>query len=298
MQALSSVSTSDAAAPAIGAVPGPRARDPMLPRLFEVRRVRAETYDTFTLELEPEDGSPLVFAPGQFNMLYLFGVGEVAISVSGDPAQPSPLIHTLRAVGAVTRGLCSLKPGDAVGVRGPFGTVWPLDQAEGNDVVLVAGGIGLAPLRPAIYRLLERRNRYGRVVLLCGARSPKDLLYRRELEKWRGRFDLEVTATVDYAAGEWNGQVGVVTTLIPRAGFDPSHTVAMACGPEVMMRFTVRELLRRGVAPETIFVSLERNMKCAVGFCGHCQFGPHFICKDGPVFRFTDVASLIEIWEV
>lgn len=270
----------------------------MLPRLFEVRRVRPETYDTVTLELEPEDGEPYRFAPGQFNMLYLFGTGEVAISVSGDPARPSPLTHTLRAVGAVTRGLCALKPGDAVGVRGPFGSSWPMEEAAGHDVVIVAGGIGLAPLRPAIYHLVAERRRYGRIVLLCGARSPKDLLFRRELEKWRGRFDLEVTATVDYAAGEWNGQVGVVTHLIARAGFDPSQTVAFTCGPEVMMRFTVRELVRRGVAPESIHLSLERNMKCAVGFCGHCQYGSRFICKDGPVFRYTDVASLFEIREV
>lgn len=270
----------------------------MLPRLFEVRRVQPETYDTFTLELESEDGWSHLFTPGQFNMLYLFGVGEVAISVSGDPARPSPLTHTLRAVGAVTRGLCGLKPGDAVGVRGPFGSSWPLAEAEGHDVVLVAGGIGLAPLRPAILHLLANRRRYGRIVLLCGARSPKDLLFRRELEKWRGRFDLEVTATVDYAAGEWNGQVGVVTHLIARAGFDPSQTVALTCGPEVMMRFAVRELMRRGVAPESIHLSLERNMKCAVGFCGHCQYGSRFICKDGSVFRYTDVAPLIDIREV
>lgn len=276
----------------------PAVAEPMLPRLFQVRRVRPETYDTSTLELEPEDGSPLEFKPGQFDMLYLFGVGEVAISISGDPERPSPLTHTLRAVGAVTRGLCSLKPGDVVGVRGPFGNSWPLGQAEGHDVVLVAGGIGLAPLRPALYHLLAHRGRYGRIVLLCGARSPKDLLFRRELEKWRGRFDLEVTATVDYAAGDWNGQVGVVTSLIPRAGFDPSQTVAMTCGPEVMMRFTVRELARRGVDPGRIYVSLERNMKCAVGFCGHCQYGSRFICKDGPVFPFSDVAELFDIREV
>lgn len=292
MPPLAQPLTLEAPAAAAGGV------EPMLPRLFAVRRVRPETCDTFTLELEPEEGEPLRFAPGQFNMLYLFGVGEVAISVSGDPERLAPLTHTLRAVGAVTRGLCSVKPGDLVGVRGPFGNCWPMAEAEGHDVVLVAGGIGLAPLRPALYHLLEHRGRYGRIVLLCGARSPKDLLFRRELEKWRGRFDLEVTATVDYAAGDWNGQVGVVTTLIPRAGFDPSQTVAMTCGPEVMMRFTVRELVRRGVDPRRIYLSLERNMKCAVGFCGHCQYGSRFICKDGPVFPFTDVASLFDIREV
>jgi len=272
--------------------------DPMLPRPFEVRRVNAETYDTYTLELAPADGRPLLFRPGQFNMLYLFGIGEVAISISGDPGRPSPLVHTLRAVGAVTRGLSALKKGDVVGVRGPFGNEWPLDAAAGHDVVLVAGGIGLAPLRPAIYRLLAERKRYGRVVLLCGSRSPQDILFRRELERWRSRFDLEVAVTVDYAAGDWNGLVGVVTLLIPRAGFDPSDTVALTCGPEVMMRFATRELERRGVPPEQIHLSMERNMKCAVGFCGHCQYGPHFICKDGPIFPYREIAPIFEIREV
>jgi len=272
--------------------------DPMLPRPFEVRRVNAETYDTYTLELAPADGKPLLFRPGQFNMLYLFGVGEVAISISGDPDRPSPLVHTLRAVGSVTRGLCALKKGDVVGVRGPFGNDWPLDAAAGHDVVLVAGGIGLAPLRPAIYRLLAERKRYGRVVLLSGSRSPRDILFRRELERWRSRFDLEVVVTVDYAAGDWNGLVGVVTMLLPRAGFDPSDTVALACGPEVMMRFATRELERRGVPAERIYLSMERNMKCAVGFCGHCQYGPHFICKDGPIFPYRAIAPIFEIREV
>ncbi len=272
--------------------------DPMLPRPFEVRRVQAETYDTYTLELAPADGRPLRFRPGQFNMLYLFGVGEVAISISGDPGRPSPLVHTLRAVGAVTRGLCALKKGDVVGVRGPFGNEWPLDEAAGHDVVLVAGGIGLAPLRPAIYRLLAERKRFGRVVLLSGSRSPQDILFRHELERWRSRFDLEVVVTVDYAAGDWNGLVGVVTTLIPRAGFDPTDTVALACGPEVMMRFATRELERRGVPTERIYLSMERNMKCAVGFCGHCQYGPHFICKDGPIFPYRAIAPIFEIREV
>jgi NAD(P)H-flavin reductase len=272
--------------------------DPMLPSLFEVARVRPETYDTVTLELAPVDRRPVPFQPGQFNMLYLFGTGEVAISISGDPAKPAPLVHTLRSVGTVTRGLCALEPGDSVGVRGPFGTGWPLAEAVGSDVVIVAGGIGLAPLRPAIYHLLAERRRYGRIVILCGARSPQDLLFRRELEKWRSRFDLEVTATVDYAAGDWSGHVGVVTPLIQRAGFDPLHTVAMTCGPEVMMRFAVRELEKRGVAPDHIWLSMERNMKCAVGFCGHCQYGPSFVCKDGPVFRASDLAPWLELREV
>jgi len=276
-----------------------RATDPMLPRACRVERVRQETSDTFTLELAPENGAPgLVFAPGQFNMLYAFGVGEVPISISGDPAKPEVLVHTTREVGMVTRAMRKLKAGDALGVRGPFGVGWPVTEARGADVVIVAGGIGLAPLRPALYQVLAARNYYGRVVLLYGTRTPADILYRRELEHWRSRFDLYVHVTVDRAIGDWRGNVGVVTSLIPRAPFDPGSTVALVCGPEVMMRFTVQELERRGVSTENIYISMERNMKCAVGFCGHCQYGPTFICKDGPVFRYDRIRPLLAIREI
>jgi NAD(P)H-flavin reductase len=259
----------------------------MVPRPYGIQRVRRETQDTFTLELTPADGGDsLAFAPGQFTMLYVFGVGEVPISISGDPSRPQVLVHTIRALGTVTRALRQLKRGDIVGVRGPFGSQWPTEEAAGSDVVIVAGGIGLAPLRPVLLQLLARRNTYGRIILLYGARTPQDLLYPGELERWRGRFDLEVTVTVDQAMKAWHGHVGVVTTFIAKASFDPFSTVAMICGPEVMMRFTVLELQKRGVPTENICVSMERNMKCAIGFCGHCQLGPTFICKDGPVFRY------------
>jgi len=263
----------------------------MLTRPCRVQRMRMETSDTFTIELENpcHNGAGPGFAPGQFNMLYLFGVGEVPISICGDPARPEVLVHTTREVGSVTRAMRRLRPGDVLGVRGPFGTGWPVDEAVGKDVVLIAGGIGLAPLRPALYALLERRDEFGKIVLLYGTRSPDDLLYQRELEKWRARFDLNVYVTVDRAAGRWRGNVGVVTTLIPGAPFDPLETVAFVCGPEVMMRFTVQELERRGVAKEAIYVSMERNMKCGVGLCGHCQFGPFFVCKDGPVFQYSKI---------
>ncbi len=262
----------------------------MLPQLYRVRRKRRETHDTFTFELEPLNGAVAPrFAAGQFNMLYVFGVGEVPISISGDPARPGVLVHTVRRVGVVTTALCALKRGAVVGLRGPFGSHWPVEEAEGCDVVVVAGGIGLAPLRPALYHLLANREKYGRIVLLYGARTPRDLLYQRELHRWRARFDLEVEITVDSATSSWRGNVGVVTTLIPRAPFDPSSTIALVCGPEVMMRFTVLELQKRGLPSENIYISMERNMKCAIGFCGHCQFGPMFICKDGPVFRFDQV---------
>jgi NAD(P)H-flavin reductase len=264
-----------------------------------VQRTAHETADTFTLELAAERGvDPLVFAPGQFNMLYVFGVGEVPISISGDPATPQTLVHTTRVVGAATRAMGRLRRGDHLGVRGPFGTAWPVDTAEGQDVLFVAGGIGLAPLRPALYRVLARRERYGRVVLLYGARTPEDILFRRELRNWRADFDLEVHVTVDRATREWRGNVGVVTALIPRVPFDPRNTVAFTCGPEVMMRFTVLELQRRGVDAAEVFVSLERNMKCAIGLCGHCQLGAEFVCRDGPVFPYSRVRALLDVREL
>lgn len=273
--------------------------DPMFPRPYRVHRVTKETSDTFTLELLPEAGhAGFAFAAGQFNMLYVCGIGEVPISISGDPGVPQALVHTTRAVGAVTKGMEELKKGDSIGIRGPFGTNWPVAAAEGNDVVFVAGGIGLAPLRPALYQVLASRERYGRVVLLYGARTPEDILYRKQLKEWRADLGLEVHVSVDRATRDWRGNVGVVTTLIPRVPFDPYHTVAMVCGPEVMIRYTVMELERRGVAQESIHVSLERNMKCGIGFCGHCQHGPNFVCKDGPVFPFSRVRDLMTQREV
>lgn len=273
--------------------------DPMLPFVYSIRQRKKENDDTFTLELEPADGHLLApFAPGQFNMLYVFGIGEIPISVSGDPANPYRLIHTTRAVGTVTQAMDTLREGDALGVRGPFGSQWPLKEAEGADIVVVAGGIGLAPLRPAIYQLLAHRAKYGKIVLLYGARTQEDMLYRRELEQWRARFDMNVFVTVDRATSGWHGNVGVVTTLVSHAPFDPHDAVAMVCGPEVMMRFTMQALQKRGVDPQRIYLSMERNMKCATGFCGHCQYGSHFICRDGPVFRFDQIAPIFGSWEV
>jgi NAD(P)H-flavin reductase len=278
----------------------PAAReDALLPAPFRVADRRQETHDTWTLRLEPT-GDPLErFQPGQFAMLYAFGAGEVPISISGDlTGDGRPLVHTVRAVGAVTRSICSLREGDTVGARGPYGTAWPLAHAEGRDVVIVAGGIGLAPLRPVIYDLVANRDRYGSVSILYGGRSPAELLYVDELERWRGRFDVGVEVAVDTAQAGWRGRVGVVTTLIPPATFDPGNAVAMVCGPEVMMRFAGMALADAGLPDSAIWLSLERSMKCAVGFCGHCQLGPLFVCKDGPVFRRSDVARWMEIREL
>jgi NAD(P)H-flavin reductase len=267
--------------------------DPMLPELYRIERLSRETHDTFTIALAPQNsGEAFRFLPGQFNMLYVFGTGEVPISISSDPQDSASFQHTTRMVGAVTRGMGRLKKGDVVGVRGPYGTHWPVEQAEGRDVVIVTGGIGLAPLRPVLYRLMAERPKYRRIVLLYGARSPEDILYRRELERWRSKFDLEIQVTVDRGTRGWRGNVGVVTTMIGRSPFDPSNAVVFACGPEVMMRFALMEFQRRGLASQNIYLSMERNMKCAIGFCGHCQYGPAFICKDGPVFRFDRIEPI------
>ena len=273
--------------------------DPMLPQRFRIQRVLREIPDTFTMELEREDGEDIPqFDPGQFNMLYVFGVGEIPISISGDPDKRRPLVHTTRAVGTVSKAMRDLKPNDTIGIRGPFGSSWPIKQAEGKDIVIAAGGIGLAPLRSVMYQIISHREKYSKAVLLYGARTPVDILYRRELENWRAHFDLEVYVTVDRATGSWRGSVGVVTRLIPRAPFDPQNTVAMVCGPEIMMRYTVQELEKRGVDPKNIYISMERNMKCAIGMCGHCQYGPNFVCKDGPVFPYNQIKGLLTKWEI
>jgi NAD(P)H-flavin reductase len=272
--------------------------DPMLPSVARVLESRHDGPDVWTLAIAPAEG-PLPFvAPGQFNMLTVFGVGEAAISVSGDPAEPGRLVHTIRAVGAVSTALTQLEAGDVLGLRGPFGVGWPMAEADGRDVVIVAGGLGLAPLRPVLYRLFAERERYGKVILLFGARSPAEILFRHEIEAWRKRLDIGIEVTVDHADSGWRGHVGVVTTLIRRADFDPSRTIAMVCGPEVMMRFAIAALEEAGVADDTIWLSMERNMKCAVAFCGHCQFGTVFVCRDGPVFRYDRVRGLLKVKEI
>lgn len=272
--------------------------DPMLPRPARVRRRRRDGPHVWTLEIEAAGQDGISFAPGQFNMLTLFGVGEVPISLSGDPAKPGHLVHTIRAAGPVSTALARLSPGEPVGLRGPFGSAWPMAEANGRDVVIVAGGLGLAPLRPALLRLLAERSLYGQVVLLYGTRSPEEILFRREIEAWRRRLDIDIEVTVDHATGDWHGHVGVVTTLISRAAFDPLRTIAFVCGPEVMMRFAITALTDAGLADEAIHLSMERNMKCAVGFCGHCQFGTTFVCRDGPVFRYDRIRDLLSLKEI
>ncbi len=271
--------------------------DPLLPQLYRVERVRSELADTATLEIAPLSGARPGFEPGQFNMLYAFGVGEIAISISGS-VDASGFVHTVRNVGAVSAALVGLRPGATIGLRGPYGTHWPVAAAHGADVLFVAGGLGLAPLRPAIHQVLANRGRYGRVIILVGSRNPDGMLYRSELENWREQQDVQIELTVDHADAAWQGHVGVVPALIRQLAIDPADTVAMICGPEVMMRFTVNALREAGLAAERMFLSMERNMKCAVGLCGHCQFGPAFVCKEGPVMRFDQIAGIFALREI
>lgn len=283
-----------------GAPAGPGRRPaPMTPRPFRVAERRQETHDTWTLALEPADGGPAPeFGPGQFNMLYAFGVGEVPVSIAGEPGTGGPLLHTVRAVGPVSEAICRAEPGTQLGLRGPFGSSWPLAAAAGRDVVIVAGGLGLAPLRGVLLAALARREELAGVILLLGGRSPDELLYGAEMETWAADPRLELGVTVDAAGPGWDGHVGVVTTLIGDAPFDPARAVAFVVGPEVMMRFTAQALLERGLAPERLHLSFERNMKCAVTHCGRCQLGPTFVCREGPVMSVATAGRLLGVREL
>jgi NAD(P)H-flavin reductase len=276
---------------------GPVWDDPLRPRPFRVLGVHRDTHDTVTMDLAALDGSGLEFAPGQFTMLQAFGVGEVPISVSGDPAHPGRLTHTVRDVGGVTHTLCAVTPGDVLGVRGAFGRGWQVGDGAGGDVLVVAGGIGLAPLRPAVLSVLRDRAAYDRVSVLYGARSPSEIVFAGELSQWAAA-GIDVHVIVDQATSSWAGRVGMVTDLVPAARFDGDRTLALVCGPEVMMRYVAGALTSAGVPPGRVRVSLERNMRCGVGLCGHCQLREHLLCVDGPVLAFERVRHLLDVGEL
>lgn len=273
------------------------AAEAQLPAPWRITERRQDTADVFTWQVAPLGDAGIDCAPGQFNMLYAHGIGELPISIAG-VGEGGALLHTIRAVGSVTRALAGLGAGTVIGLRGPYGTAWPLEAAAGGDLVVVAGGLGLAPLRQAIVQVLAQRERYGRVCILYGTRTPADVLYGGELAAWAAHRDVEFAITVDRASAGWGGEVGVVTRLVARAGFDPERATALVCGPEIMMRFTAEALLRRGVPEGAVYLSLERNMKCAVGYCGHCQLGPHFVCRDGPVLAWPRLKTLIDVPEL
>ena len=272
-------------------------------RVGVVQRIHQETPEsaTYWLTFRGRDGDGYAFEPGQFNMLYLFGVGEVAISISSDPAHPERLGHTIRSVGKVTNAMKDLKAGDELGIRGPFGRPWPLRQAEGEDLVVIGGGVGVCPVRPAMEFAMRHRDRYRRLILLMGARTPELLPYREQLEDrvaTMEELDVELHLTVDRSDGGWSHHVGVVTTLFPAADIDPARTTAFICGPEVMMRFAGRGLADLGVPADRVWVSMERHMQCGIQLCGHCQLGPYFVCSDGPVFRWDAISPLMEVPEL
>lgn len=272
-------------------------------RVAVIQRIVQETPEsaTYWCAFRGDEGAGYEFQPGQFNMVYLFGVGEVAISISSDPAHPQRLGHTIRAAGRVTNALTAIQPGQEIGIRGPFGRPWPLREAEGGDLLVIGGGVGVCPVRPAIEYAMRHRDRYDRLILLMGARTPELLPYRNELDEWvgkMGQLGVELHLTVDQKNDEWPYDEGLVTTLFPKANIDPERTTAFVCGPEIMMRFAGKGLLEMGVPIERVWLSMERHMQCGIQLCGHCQLGPWFVCSDGPVFRYDAIRELMEVREL
>jgi len=270
--------------------------NPWLPVPAVISEIRQETYDTATYTLTFKNSKvrwAYAFLPGQFNMLGILGMGEAPISLSSDPALFGAFEHTIRAVGNVTKALARLQKGDTIGIRGPFGSAWPMEEARDKDLLVIAGGIGLSPLRPAIEQALRQRRQYGRITILYGAKTPDDLVHTADFERWSAGADTHLHLTVDRVADRaWTHQLGVVPVLLEEATLATARTIAMVCGPEVMLRFAVVDLLKRGFPPAHIFLSLERRMRCGVAQCGHCFLGPRFVCQDGPVFRYTQLYGL------
>jgi NAD(P)H-flavin reductase len=274
----------------------PQTSSTWVPQLARIQAIKAECPGVVTYTLERPTPS-FAFQPGQFNMLYLPGVGESAISLSSDPEETIPLQHTVRAAGNVTQALSRKQVGDVIGLRGPFGTGWPVQAARGQDLIIACGGIGLAPLRPVIYHVMRHRADYNRVILLYGSRTPNDLLYSDEYNSWRDA-GIEIEVTVDIGDTGWRGNIGVVPVLFYRLRIHPRTTHIFTCGPEVMIHFVTFEALARRIPPAQIHLSMERNMSCAVGLCGHCQFGPTFVCKDGPVFTYERLKPFLHVEEL
>jgi sulfite reductase subunit B len=270
--------------------------NPYKPAAAVIKKIKKNTYDTTTYTLsfdDPKVSSEYSFQPGQFNMLTLFGIGEAPISISSD-AEEDTFNHTIRHVGNVTHALAKLKEGDKVWVRGPYGNGWPVNLLNGKNVLVVAGGIGLAPLRPVVTQLVKYPEKYGKVEILYGARTPADMLYTDEFEDWRKSLKLYLTVDMVPDGSQWNDQVGVVTTLFNAMETKPANTIVLTCGPEIMMKFVVKGLLERGFTPEQLYVSLERRMSCGIKKCGNCQIGSKFVCQDGPVFAFAELLVLPE----
>lgn len=271
---------------------------PYQPYEARIIKRRQESATVFTLDLEfsdPDVGAEYRFAPGQFNMVYLYGVGEVAISIVSDPAHGHALAHTIRRVGRVTNALAGLGEGDYLGIRGPYGRGWPVEQAAGRDVVLITGGLGCAPVVGVINYIVRRRAQFGRITIVQGVKHSADLIWRDRYEQWAALSDTQVLLAADVAGPGWPWHEGRVTALLDQATLVPGNSLVMMCGPEMMMRLTIEILLRRGIPERDIWLSMERNMQCAIGHCGHCQYGGQFVCKDGPVFCYPQVKALFGV---
>ncbi|KAF0192836.1 MAG: hoxU [Gammaproteobacteria bacterium] len=271
---------------------------PYLPLEARIADRHQESDTVFTLDLELTDAiarAAYRFEPGQFNMVYLYGVGEVAISIVSDPDDEHALGHTIRRVGRVTNGIAKLRKGDCLGIRGPYGRGWPVEEAQGRDVVLITGGLGCAPVVGVINYIVRRRDLFGHVTIIQGVKHSADLIWRGRYEQWATLPDTQVLLAADVAGPGWPWHQGRVTALLDQATLNPANTIVMMCGPEIMMRLTIDILLQRGIREQDIWLSMERNMQCAVGHCGHCQYGPQFVCKDGPVFCYPEVKALFGV---
>jgi len=268
-----------------------------LPLVARILDVREETPDTRTFSLKLRDGTgsaPFGFLPGQFLELSVFGIGEAPFCVASSPTRPESLQVTVRRTGQLTNAMHELGPGDEVGVRGPCGNGFDVGAARGKDLLFVAGGIGLPPLRSLIWNVLDERSDFGRVTILYGARTPSDLVYKNELQEWGKRSDVEFRLTVDRAEPGWDGNVGMVPILFEQADLQPESTLAYVCGPPIMIRFVIQDLCMRGFAEDRVISTLERMMQCGVGKCNHCAIGHRYVCRDGPVFSYAQMKELVE----
>lgn len=278
---------------------GYRHENSWLPLTYRVVDKNAENKDLVTFTYEPTtEASIEPIQPGQFNMLYAFGVGEIPISVSSVLADQKEIIHTIQDVGAVSHALCSMNIGDEIGVRGPFGSVWPVETAKYKDIIIMSGGVGFAPLKPVIELIANDRDNYGEVNFLYGTRNPVSIIFHQDVISLQSDPSINFLITVDHSFSNWRGNVGVVTSLIEKSTFDPEHTIGFVCGPEIMMRYGAYALSDAGLNDQNIFLSMERNMKCALGQCGRCQYGPFFVCKEGPVFQFSTIKDSMRIREL
>jgi sulfite reductase subunit B len=275
-------------------IPSAEPRDLYLPVMAEITSVRKMTELENLYEITLPDGVDLGHKPGQFVEVSLFGVGEAPFSVSSSPTRKGSFEMGIRRVGMLTEIMGRMQPGEKIGIRGPFGSGVPLEKFKGRDVMIVAGGIGLVPMRSMINYVLDNRDDYGRLIICYGSRSDGELLYTDELKQWEDDPRVEFHVTVDHGSPEWSGNTGVITTLIPSLDMDLENTSVLVCGPPIMYRFVLLALRSRGVPEENIFMSLERRMKCGVGKCGHCQINSSYVCQDGPVYHYPDLKGLQE----